>query len=111
MKALYAKYKDKGVEFVGVSLDSPREEGGFDKLKEFVEENKIDWPQYYQGNGWDSEFSKSWGINSIPAVFAVDADGNLATTEARGKLEELIPELLARRARATAKEKKTAAKP
>ena len=63
-------------------------------LKKFVKDKDIAWPQYYQGNFWSSEFSKSWGINSIPCVFIVDADGNLASTEARGKLEELIPKLL-----------------
>jgi thiol-disulfide isomerase/thioredoxin len=94
MKELYAKYKDKGVEFIGVSLDAPKSEGGYDKLKAFVEKNKIEWPQYYQGNGWESDFSMSWGISAIPAVFAVDADGNLFSNDARGKLEELIPELL-----------------
>ena len=66
MKKLYAEYKDKGVEFIGVSLDQPKEQGGLDKLKKFVAENEIAWPQYYQGNGWESEFSKSWGINSHP---------------------------------------------
>ena len=96
MKDLYAKYRDKGVEFVGISLDSSRDQGGFDKLKAFVADNKIPWPQFYQGNGWESEFSRSWGINSIPAVFIVDAAGNLASTEARGRLEEMIPELLAK---------------
>ncbi len=96
MKKLYAEYKDKGVEFVGVSLDQPKDQGGYDKLKEYVEKNQIEWPQFYQGNGWQSEFSMSWGINSIPAVFLVDADGNLASVEARGKLETLIPEYLAK---------------
>ena len=104
MKELYAKYKDKGVEFVGVSLDNPREQGGLDKLKAFVEKNKIEWPQFYGGKGWESDFAVKWGIQSIPAVFAVDADGKLASTEARGRLEELIPELLA-------KAKKDEAKP
>ena len=94
MKELYAKYKDKGVEFIGVSLDQPKEEGGLDKLKKFVAEEKIAWPQYYQGKGWDSEFSVSWGINSIPCVFVVDTEGKLASVEARGKLEAMIPELL-----------------
>ena len=94
MKQLYAEYKDKGVEFIGVSLDQPEAQGGLTKLKEFVAKNDIPWPQYYQGNGWESDFSKSWGINSIPAVFIVDADGNLHSTEARGKLEQMIPELL-----------------
>ena len=94
MKELYAKYRDQGVEFIGVSLDQSREDGGLDKLKKFVTDKEIAWPQYYQGNFWDSEFSKSWGVNSIPCVFIVDADGNLSSTQARGKLEEMIPQLL-----------------
>jgi thiol-disulfide isomerase/thioredoxin len=97
MKKLYAEFKDKGVEFVGVSLDQPEESGkGLTALKTFVAENEIAWPQYYQGNFWQSEFSMSWGINAIPCVFIVDKAGNLYSTEARGKLEELIPELLAK---------------
>jgi thiol-disulfide isomerase/thioredoxin len=94
MKKLYAEYKDKGVEFIGVSLDNSEAQGGQKKLKEFVEKNQITWPQYYQGDGWGSEFSKGWGINSIPTVFIVDADGKLHSTKARGQLERLIPELL-----------------
>jgi thiol-disulfide isomerase/thioredoxin len=97
MKALYAEWKDKGVEFVGVSLDQPEDKGGLKSLKDFVAKNEIGWPQYYQGNYWQSEFSMGWGINAIPAVFIVDADGNLYSTEARGKLETLIPELVAKR--------------
>jgi thiol-disulfide isomerase/thioredoxin len=97
MKQLYGEYKDKGVEFVGISLDAPESEGGLDKLKKFVAENQIPWPQYYQGDGWKSEFSSSWGINSIPAIFIVDHEGKLYSTSARGKLEQLIPELIAKR--------------
>ncbi|WP_158633321.1 TlpA disulfide reductase family protein [Tautonia sociabilis] len=98
MKSLYAEYKDKGVEFIGVSLDSPEDEGGLDALKAFVEENEIPWPQYYQGNGWESEFSSSWGINAIPSVFVIDQKGTLYSTQARGQLETMIPELLAKAA-------------
>ena len=56
MKRLYAEYKDKGVEFIGVSLDQPKERGGLDSLKSFVAKNQIEWPQYYQGNFWQSWF-------------------------------------------------------
>ena len=94
MKKLYAQYKDQGVEFIGISLDDPKDEGGLDALKKYVAANEINWPQYYQGKGWKSEFSTSWGISSLPAVFAVDADGKLASADALGKLEKLIPELL-----------------
>ncbi|GIW86003.1 MAG: hypothetical protein KatS3mg108_0327 [Isosphaeraceae bacterium] len=101
MKNLYAEYKDKGVEFIGVSLDAPEDEGGLDALKKFVAENEISWPQYYQGKGWESEFSSSWGINAIPAVFVVAPDGTLHSTQARGQLERMIPELLKNAAKST----------
>jgi len=97
MKELYGEFHDKGVEFIGVSLDQPKEAGGLDALKKYVQENHIPWPQYYQGNGWQSEFSKKWGINAIPSMFVVDADGKLFSVEARGKLEKLLPELLAKK--------------
>lgn len=97
MKDLYAKYQGRGVEFIGVSLDQPESNGGLAKLKAFVETNKIGWPQYYQGKGWDSEFSTSWGINAIPCVFIVDTEGKLYSVKARGKLEEMISELLSKK--------------
>jgi thiol-disulfide isomerase/thioredoxin len=94
MKELYEKFHPEGVEFIGVSLDQPKDEGGLDKLKEFVKKREIAWPQYYQGNGWESKFSSSWGISSIPCMFVIAPDGTLFSVEARGKLEEMIPELL-----------------
>jgi len=97
MKKLYAEYKPQGVEFVGVSLDGPRDQGGYDKLKAFVEKNDIQWPQYYEGKTPATDFASEWGIQAIPTVFAVDADGNLASVDAGGKkLEKIITELLAK---------------
>jgi thiol-disulfide isomerase/thioredoxin len=95
MKQLYAKYKGDGVEFIGVSLDGPGE--GQKKIRAFVEERGIDWPQYYQGGSWQSEFSQSWGISAIPTIFVVDADGRLYSTDARGQLDKMIPALLNKR--------------
>jgi thiol-disulfide isomerase/thioredoxin len=94
MKELYAKYRDRGVEFIGVSLDQPAEQGGLESLRNFVQEKGITWPQYYQGNGWNSTFSSSWKINSIPRVFVIDRAGKLYSVEARGQLETIIPALL-----------------
>ena len=96
-KKLYAEFKDKGVEFIGISLDKSEAEGGLTALKKFVKENEIGWPQYFQGKFWEGDFSKKWGVNSIPRVFIIDADGKLASTEARGNLETLIPELITKR--------------
>jgi thiol-disulfide isomerase/thioredoxin len=94
LKEIYAAYKDKGVEFIGISLDQPEAQGGLTKLKEFVAKNQITWPQYYQGKGWESEFSSGWGINSIPAMFLVDKEGNLAATGVHD-LKPMLDKLLA----------------
>jgi thiol-disulfide isomerase/thioredoxin len=97
MKKLYAEYKDKGVEFLGISLDQPEDKGGLKALKEFCAKNEITWPQYYQGNFWQSEFSSKLGINSIPCVFVVGPDGIVLTTEGRGNLETILPEQIKKR--------------
>jgi RNA polymerase sigma factor (sigma-70 family) len=105
MLRLYETYHDRGVEFIGVSLDRPEADGGLDALKKFVAERKIAWPQYYQGHDNHrvmtgepvGDFSESWGISDIPTVFLIDAEGKLYSTEARGQLDVLIPRLLDRR--------------
>jgi uncharacterized protein (TIGR03067 family) len=94
LKELYAKYNDQGVEFIGVSLDLPEERGGLESLRKFIKENEVPWPQYYQGNGWESAFSRTWDIKAIPAVFVVDSAGMLVSIDARGELDQLIPHLL-----------------
>jgi thiol-disulfide isomerase/thioredoxin len=81
VKEVYKKYKDQGFEIIGISLDQPEAQGGLGALKEFVAKNEVPWPQYYQGNGWDSEFSSSWGIMSIPNVFLIDKQGVLREIE------------------------------
>jgi thiol-disulfide isomerase/thioredoxin len=97
-KEIYAKYKAKGVEFIGISLDNPEDKGGLTALKKYVSTNQIEWPQYFlQGKGGDKAFATNWGVTLIPTVFIIDADGKLHSTDARGKLETMIPELLAKR--------------
>ena len=102
MLRLYAKYHDRGVEFLGVSHDLPEEDGGLESLKKFVKEREIPWPQYYEARQMGrflkgepmEDFSESWGIRGIPTVFLIDAEGRLSSTEARGRLDTLIPRLL-----------------
>jgi len=95
LKEFYARYKDQGLEILGVSLDGPRTETNLDTLKEFIKKNKIEWPQYYQGESFDSAFSRSWAISAIPTIFVLDREGKLRSTDAREKLDTLIPDLLA----------------
>ena len=91
MEQLYSRYKDKGVEFIGVSLDAPDEEG-LKALTTFVKETGVAWPQFH-GEA-SNEFARRWGVTAISAVFVVHPQGNLHTTDGRGQLDSLIPELL-----------------
>ncbi len=102
LKRLYSEYHDKGVEFIGVSQDAPEDDGGLEALKTFITQRQIPWPQYYQGHDNlriftgtpTDDFSESWGIGSIPTVFLIDAEGKLYSTDARGRLDTMIPRLL-----------------
>ena len=67
MKKIYAEYKDQGVEFIGVSLDRPRTTAAWTKLKSVRRREQIAWPQYYQGNGWEGEFSTHGASARSPA--------------------------------------------
>jgi thiol-disulfide isomerase/thioredoxin len=96
VQKMYSELKDQGVEIVSVSLDLPEARGGLTKLRDFVAKNPMPWPHYYQGGFWDSEFSRSWGINSIPAIFLVDQNGILVDVDPRGDLEERVKALLAK---------------
>lgn len=100
MKDIYAKYHGKGVAFVGISLDVAEDKGGLTKLKDYAARNAIPWPQYYQGKGWDGEFSRSFGIVSIPAIFLIDQAGKVASVDAGEHLEESIAQLLDRKPKA-----------
>ncbi len=98
MKEIYSRFHGDGVEFIGVSLDQSPKDGGLQALKAFVKDRQVPWPQYYEGKGWDGEFHNSWGIGEIPTVFVIDPTGRVYSTEARGKLATILPELISARA-------------
>ena len=97
LEAIQEKYKDQGVEFIGVSLDESEAKGGKAALDAFLAKRPSRWPQYYQGDGVHSEFSASWGIRTLPEMFVVDANGTLRYTDAYGNLEKILPKLIAER--------------
>jgi thiol-disulfide isomerase/thioredoxin len=85
----YEKFHPKGFEIVGISLDKNQR-----ALDVFTKENKMAWPQYFDGKGWGNEFATKFGIRSIPAMWLVDKKGMLVSTNARDALEELVEKQL-----------------
>lgn len=94
-KATYAKYHDKGVEFIGISVDATQDKGGKSSLLDTVKAQGMTWPQYYQGGGWTSTFSTSWGVLKVPQVFVLDREGKLVNTDASLGLDGVLEKLVA----------------
>ena len=89
VKKAYKEYHEKGFEVIAISLDSDKS-----SLKSFIRENKMPWPQLFDGKGWKNKLALEYGISSIPAAFLVQ-DNKVIATGVRGsvlerKLEELL---------------------
>lgn len=89
IKAAYEKYHKQGFEIVGISLDKQE-----DKLRRFVKENSMSWPQYFDGLGWQNKIAKDFAIDSLPAMWLVDKQGKLRDIDAREDLTTKIEKLL-----------------
>jgi thiol-disulfide isomerase/thioredoxin len=92
MREIYAKYKGKGVEFVGISLDRPSKEGGLDALKEFLKKDPSLWPQHYAGDS--PEFSQRYHVTSLPTIFVVDKDGTIVSIDGYRTLARTLENLV-----------------
>lgn len=92
---VYEKLHEKGFEVVGVSLDQTDED-----LRNFVKERNVPWTQVIFANederGWNNPLARKLGINSIPATFLIDQQGNVASFDLRGEkpLEKAVEKLL-----------------
>ncbi len=88
--AAYRKYHDKGFEIVGVSLDKDR-----GALTRFLAENKMEWPQFFDGKGWENKVAAAYAIHAIPATFLLDGEGKIVGKGLRGEaLAAKVGELL-----------------
>jgi peroxiredoxin len=65
----YGKYHDRGLEILGISLDR---ENSAAKLATVTKEQKMTWPQVYDGKYWKAEIAVKYNIQSIPHAFLVD---------------------------------------
>jgi thiol-disulfide isomerase/thioredoxin len=91
VKKVYSKYNSKGFEIVGVSLDRSRE-----ALDKYVAQNKIEWPQYFDGKYWNNDIATQYGVKSIPTTFLIDKKGKIRYKSLHGRqLEDAVEQLLA----------------
>lgn len=86
----YAKYKNKGFEIVGISMD---EDQG--RWLATIDRLKMTWPQMSDLKGWKSTAAQLYGIDSIPYTLLIDQDGKIIDSNLRGnQLTDRLKELL-----------------
>ncbi len=88
---IHKKLNSKGFEIIGISLDSDR--NAFDN---YIKSNGIDWPQYFDGKGWQNGVAEKYKVRAIPATYLIDKNGKIRFHSLRGaELEKAVEQLLA----------------
>ncbi|WP_169301406.1 TlpA disulfide reductase family protein [Pontimicrobium aquaticum] len=89
---VYEKYKDKGLEIIGVSLDRP---GHKERWKKAIEDDNLNWHHVGSLQYFNDPVARLYDVHSIPASFILDEDGKIVAKKLRGKaLEEQISKML-----------------
>jgi peroxiredoxin len=88
--AAYQKYKDKGFDILGVSLDDNK-----DKWLAAIAKDNLTWTHVSDLKGWQSAVGKMYGVSSIPFNLLLDKDGKILAKGLRGaELDAKLGELL-----------------
>lgn len=88
----YNKYKDKGFDILGVSLDKD-----IASWRKAIEKDGLPWHHISDLKGWQSSHAALYSVTSIPQTLLLDRDGKIIARNLRGeqlgqKLKEIFGE-------------------
>lgn len=79
LRALYEKWKGKGLEIISVSIDAPKDK---DKWIQAIKEDGLTWLQVWDH---DAKVNKAYGIEAIPRTYLLDSNGRIIAKDLRGE--------------------------
>lgn len=86
---MYERYKAKGFEILGVSLDQNRE-----RWLDAIAADGLKWPQVSDLKGWANAVAQNYEVSSIPKTILVDPKGVIVAKDLRGQtLESMLSQL------------------
>ena len=96
LRDLYTTHRKDGFEIIGISLDT-----NGDGLANFIEDNRIRWPQIYEPGGLDSRIANELGVLTLPTMLLVGKDGKIINrsvhaAELAKELKPLFPSVARR---------------
>ena len=87
---LYKKYKTKGFDVFGVSLDTKK-----NAWLKAVKRDKIGYTQVIDRDGWESKIAAIYYVDAIPNTFLISKSGKITAVNTDGpELEDKINALL-----------------
>jgi len=91
LKDVQERYgREKDFQLVGISLDESTK-----KLKQFVQDRRISWPQVQEPGGLHAGIAKRYSALGIPKSYLIDREGKIAAKDMRGEeYAEEISQLL-----------------
>lgn len=95
LKRMNRRYKDEGLNIIGIYLDSNREDWA-----NYVEKRGIHWTHLSNLKGFKSEIAQIYGITSLPEYVIIGPDGRIVNCGLIGYwLESEIKEILKKKRR------------
>ncbi|MFB3385995.1 TlpA family protein disulfide reductase [Flavobacterium sp. LAR06] len=79
LQKIEEKYHGKNIEFVSVSVDTPKDH---DKWQKFVTDKQLGGIQLFSDNEWKSAFVTSYNVTGIPRFILIDPKGNIVDANA-----------------------------
>ncbi|MFY0483062.1 TlpA family protein disulfide reductase [Flavobacterium sp. PLA-1-15] len=78
--ALYNEFHAKGLNIIGVSLDT-----NATKWKDAIAKDKLTWTQISNLQGWEDPIAQQYKIEGIPATLLLDEKGMIIGKDIRGQ--------------------------
>lgn len=82
---LKAEFGERGLQLLGVDVDKSR-----DALTAALAQHKADWPQVFDGKGFEGELVVSLGVIQLPTYLLVDRKGVLRAVPTRDQLRDAV---------------------
>lgn len=75
LKRAYDKYMDDGVVILGISVDV-----NMNRVRDFVNSRKVNFPVLCDGKGWKSPVVREYGVGRLPATVLIDRAGYIRSS-------------------------------
>jgi peroxiredoxin len=91
MRNVYSRFKDKGLEIYGVSID-----GNERAWNAAIQQDQTNWLHVIDRTaGRGNELTETWNLQYIPSTFVINKEGVIvAVSPSKEKLESLLKKLL-----------------